>query len=104
MCRQVEQALREGTPDLWCVDVLAEVADPDAVDLLGRLREHPPLADAAREALVTLQSSPRDDVATAATRQLDRSTIPEPEPHAELLTADKMPSATELESHFDAVL
>jgi len=104
LIRQVERALREGAPELWCVDVLAEVADPDAVDLLGRLRESPALTDAASEALVTLQGSPRDDVATAATRQLDRRTLPEPEPPAEPLPSGHMRSATGLESHFDAVL
>jgi hypothetical protein len=104
LIRQVERALREGIPELWCVDVLVEVADPDAVDLLGRLREHPALTDAASEALVTLQGSPRDDVATAATRQLDRRTLPEPEPPAEPLPSEHLRSAAGLDSHFDAVL
>jgi hypothetical protein len=104
LIRQVERALREGTPELWCVDVLVEVADPDAVDLLGRLREHPALAHAATEALATLQSSPRDDVATAATRQLDRRTLPEPEPPVEPPPPEHLRSATGLDPHFDAVL
>jgi hypothetical protein len=106
LLRQVERALHEGTPELWCVDVLVEVADPEAVDLLGRLREHPALTDAASEALANLQSSPRDDVATAATRQLDRRTLPKPEHPAEPLPPEHIPPATGLglEPHFDAVL
>jgi hypothetical protein len=104
LIQQVERVLRDGIPEPWCVDVLVEIADPAAVDLLGRLREKPALADAVSEALATLQSSPRDDVATAATRQLDRSTLPEREPPAEPLPPERIPPATELESHFDAVL
>jgi hypothetical protein len=106
---RVEQALTVGDPEPWCVETLEQLADPAGAELLGRMLDFAPLAPRARAGLLALQQSDRDDVVTAATRQLaERGAAPAPEPGPPPPpTPSPAPGpelSGQLEYHFDTVL
>jgi hypothetical protein len=104
---RAEHTLSATTAEPWAVETLEAVGTFHAIEVLGRLLDVPPVAVAAGEALRRLQRSKRTDVATAATRELDRGTaIPPLEPDAPepIPRQTSSSSLTLLVPHFDVVL
>jgi hypothetical protein len=101
----VETALEHGFSEPWCADVLERIADPAAVELLGRLPYGPPVEEALRR----LQASDDESVAATAGRVLERiaKRAPRPESPSTKLLEPRVAlggSGSELDAHYDRVL